>query len=321
MKGARIDTQALLDRVRISDVIGRRTKLRKAGRSLVGLCPFHSERTPSFHVYDATNGYHCYGCGANGDAIRFLMETERVDFRTACDMLANGDLPLVTEVERAKAREEDAAARQASIDQAAEIWSKSVPLDGRTPADVYLQSRGIEIRPTRFRFVRCPAWFNAQTGECGPDLPALVCGVSDVDDNFIGLQRVFLADGGKRKADMRNPKLSLGRPAGGAIRVEGVGPQVAVVEGPEDGASVRQILLAAGNSMPVWIACGTSMMPQIQFPEIVGRVTIGGDNNKAGRAAATTSKAAYQDRGLEVRAVYPDDAFGDWNDQLRGIKK
>lgn len=320
----KIDTQALLQRVRISDVVRRRTKLRKAGRSLVGLCPFHSERTPSFHVYDATNGYHCYGCGANGDAIRFLMETEHVDFPAACHMLANGDLPLVSQAEKIQAREEDEAARLASIALARDIWLRSIALDGKTPADVYLRSRGITIRPKRFRFVMCPAWFKVDTGECGPDLPALVCGVTDIADQFIGLQRVFLADGGKRKADMRNPKLSLGRPAGGAIRLGGVAPHVVVVEGPEDGATVQQNILssfAGGLRSPVWVACGTSMMPQIRFPPEVRRVTIGGDNNKAGRAAATKAKAAFQDRGLEVRAVYPDDAFGDWNDQLRGIRK
>jgi len=321
VKAARIDTGALLDRIRISDVIGRRTKLRKAGRTLVGLCPFHNERSPSFVVYEATGGYHCFGCGANGDAIRFVMDSEHVDFRAACEMLANGDLPIVSEAERIQAREEDEAARRASIELARDVWERSVPLNGKTPADVYLQSRGILIKPKRFRFVRCPAWFKPETGECGPDLPALVCGVSDDADEFVGLQRVFLADGGKRKADMKNPKLSLGRPAGGAIRLGGVAEHIVVVEGPEDGATVRQQLREAGDLSPVWIACGTSMMPQIRFPAGVRKVTIGGDNNKAGRAAATKAKAAYQDRGLEVRAVYPDDAFGDWNDQLRGIRK
>lgn len=321
MAGGKIDVDALLARIRISDVIGRRTKLRKAGRQLVGLCPFHNEKSPSFYVYDATGGYHCFGCGANGDAIKFVRETDHVDFRAACEMLANGDLPVVSEAERVQAREEDEAVRLASISIARDVWERSVPLNGRTPADVYLQSRGITIQPRRFRFVRCPAWFKPETGECGPDLPALVCGVSDEDDQFIGLQRVFLADGGKRKAAMKNPKLSLGRPAGGAIRLGGFAENVVVVEGPEDGATVRQTLCAAGDRSPVWIACGTSMMPQIKFPPEIRKVTIGGDNNKAGRAAATKAKAAYQDRGLEVRAVYPDDAFGDWNDQLRGIRK
>lgn len=315
---AKIDVEALLAGIRISDVIGRRTKLRRAGRLLKGLCPFHSERTPSFFVYDATGGYHCYGCGANGRAIDFVMETEGLGFRAACEALANGDLPVVSEEERVKAREEDERIRREAIAEAREIWLSSTPLAG-SPAETYLRSRSITIQPDRFRFARTPAWINRETGEVGPNLPALIGLVTDQDDNWIGIQRVFLAPDGKGKApNLKNAKLSLGRPAGGSIRL---GPQrgdhVIVVEGPEDGASVSQMR----PDQPVFVACGTSMMPQIRFPAGVRRVTIGGDNNKAGRAAAQAAKAAYQDSGLEVRAVYPDPDFGDWNDQLRGIRR
>lgn len=317
----KIDAEALRAQYNISDVIGRRTQLRKAGRILVGLCPFHGEKSPSFYVYDATGGYHCYGCGANGDIISFVMLTERLGFREACEMIAGGDLPVVSEAERVKAREEDAAARQASIDGAQDLWDRSVPIAG-TPAEVYLLSRRITVRPARFRYAMACAWTDAVTGECGPDMPTLVCGVSDVNDDFIGLQRIFLAPGGKGKANLRNPKLSMGRPAGGSIRLtrglRDAESHVTVVEGPEDGASVWQVL---AERDAVWVACGTSMMPQIRFPGWVRRVTIGADNNKAGRAAAQAAYAAYQDAGLEVRTVYPDAAFGDWNDQLRGIRK
>lgn len=319
----RIDVEELRRKHRLSDVIGRRTKLRKAGRNLVGLCPFHAEKSPSFVVYDATDGYHCYGCGANGDIISFVMETENVGFREACERIANGDLPIVPESEKIKAAEEDAAARAAAIDLARGVWDRRIPLDGRTPADVYLQSRAITIRPERFAFAMTPAWYDHATGECGKNVPALVCLITDVDDQFLGVQRIFLRDGGRAKANMKNPKLSLGRPAGGAIRIGGVAEHVVQVEGPEDGASVAQVLRreAGTAGLPVWIACGTSMMPRMAFPPIVRRLTIGGDNNKAGRAAAQASKVAHQSRGLAVRAVYPDDAFGDWNDQLRGVRK
>lgn len=314
----RIDVDRIRRDYRLSDVVGRRTKLRRAGRNLVGLCPFHNEKSPSFYVYDATDGYHCYGCGANGDIISFVMETEGVDFKSACDMITNGDLPIVPEIEKIRAAEEDAAERAAAIGLAANVWDSRIPLNGRTPADVYLQSRGIVIRPDRFAFVMTPAWYNRETGECGKNVPALVCLITDADDAFLGIQRIFLRDGGRAKANMKNPKLSLGRPAGGAIRIGPAREHVTQVEGPEDGASVAQEL---GPDHSVWIACGTSMMPRMMFPPIVRRLTIGGDNNKAGRAAAQASKEAHQARGLEVRAVYPDEAFGDWNDQLRGIRK
>lgn len=313
----RIDADKIRADYRLSDAVGRRTKLRRAGRNLVGLCPFHQERSPSFYVYDATDGYHCFGCGANGDIIKFVMETERVDFRVACEMITSGDLPVVPEAEKIKAAEEDAASRAAAIELARGVWAESRPAAG-TPAEVYLRSRGITILPKRFRFALTPAWYNRETGECGKGVPALVCLITDVADDFLGVQRIFLRDGGRAKARMKNPKLSLGRPAGGAIRIGPPREHVTMVEGPEDGASVAQEL---GREQSVWVACGTSMMPRMVFPPEVRRLTIGGDNNKAGRAAAQAAKVAQQARGLEVRAVYPDDAFGDWNDQLRGIRK
>jgi DNA primase len=313
----RIDVEKIRADYRLSDAVSRRTKLRKAGRNKVGLCPFHNERSPSFYVYDATDGYHCFGCGANGDIIKFVMETERVDFPTACNMITSGDLPVVPEAEKAKAAEEDAAERAAAIDLAHGVWEDSRAADG-TPAETYLRSRGITILPKRFRFVLTPTWYDMKTGECGKCVPALVCLITDVADDFLGVQRIFLRDGGRAKANMKNPKLSLGRPAGGAIRIGPPREHVTMVEGPEDGASVAQEL---GRDQSVWVACGTSMMPRMVFPPEVRKLTIGGDNNKAGRAAAQAAKVAQQQRGLEVRAVYPDDAFGDWNDQLRGIRK
>ena len=53
---------------------------RRSGRNLMCLCPFHEERTPSFHIYVEQNTYHCFGCGANGDSIRFVMEKENLPF-------------------------------------------------------------------------------------------------------------------------------------------------------------------------------------------------------------------------------------------------
>lgn len=318
MKGGKIDTEELLRTVDIVGVIARHTKLKRAGRLYKGLCPYHRERTPSFTVYPATGGYHCFGCGANGDAIRFVMDQDRVTFVQACELIANGDLPRISEEARVKAEEEDREIREAAIKEAFAIWLDSRDLEGSL-AQVYLRSRMINILPERFRFAMCPSWYDRKTGECGPDRPALVCCVTDVEDKFVGIQRVFLApDGNGKASDMKNPKLSLGRPAGGAIRL---GPQqgdhVTVIEGPEDGATVSE----DHPDMPVWVACGTSMMPQIKFPAAVRRVTIGGDNNKAGRAAAAISYNSYMDRGLLVRAVYPEADFGDWNDEKRGIRK
>ncbi len=80
--------QTVRDRVRIADIVGERVRLKRRGRNLLGLCPFHKEKTPSFNVNEERNFYHCFGCGASGDAIRFVQETEGLTFIEAIRELA-----------------------------------------------------------------------------------------------------------------------------------------------------------------------------------------------------------------------------------------
>lgn len=79
----------LRERVDIVDVVSEHVRLTRSGRSFVGLCPFHSEKSPSFHVTPGKGFYHCFGCGAGGTAITFLMEVEQITFREAVERLAN----------------------------------------------------------------------------------------------------------------------------------------------------------------------------------------------------------------------------------------
>src|SRR5208337_2462471 len=67
-------------------VIGRRVRLLRAGRQWKGCCPFHGEKTPSFHVYE--DHYHCFGCGEHGDAIGFVMKSQGAGFMEAVEQLA-----------------------------------------------------------------------------------------------------------------------------------------------------------------------------------------------------------------------------------------
>jgi DNA primase len=75
-------------RVGLAAVVGRRVKLSRAGRELKGCCPFHNEKTPSFYVNEDKGFYHCFGCGAHGDAIRFVMEQDGLPFMDAVKSLA-----------------------------------------------------------------------------------------------------------------------------------------------------------------------------------------------------------------------------------------
>lgn len=86
MKGDTVSE--IKERLSIKDVVEPYVKLRKAGRSLVGLCPFHKEKTGSFHVSIDRGTYHCFGCGEGGDAFSFIQKVEGVDFKGALKMLA-----------------------------------------------------------------------------------------------------------------------------------------------------------------------------------------------------------------------------------------
>jgi DNA primase len=80
--------QELRDRIDLVAVVQRRVQLKRSGRDLRGLCPFHGEKTPSFYVVPDKRIFHCFGCGKTGDAIKFVMELEGRSFREAIEQLA-----------------------------------------------------------------------------------------------------------------------------------------------------------------------------------------------------------------------------------------
>ena len=82
------EVRRIKERLDLVEVVGDYVKLRKAGKSFVGLCPFHQEKTPSFSVSRERQTYHCFGCGAGGDVFRFLMEMEGWTFPQALEVLS-----------------------------------------------------------------------------------------------------------------------------------------------------------------------------------------------------------------------------------------
>lgn len=81
--------QNVLEKISISDVIGQHVKLKRSGANFVGLCPFHNEKTPSFSVSSEKQIYHCFGCGAHGTAVNFLIEYNKINFPEAVQSLAS----------------------------------------------------------------------------------------------------------------------------------------------------------------------------------------------------------------------------------------
>ncbi|MFN9973387.1 MAG: CHC2 zinc finger domain-containing protein, partial [Phycisphaerae bacterium] len=77
--------QEVIARTDIVDIVGRHVALRKGGANLLGLCPFHGEKSPSFTVSPAKQFYHCFGCGAHGTALGFLINSDRLSFPEAVE--------------------------------------------------------------------------------------------------------------------------------------------------------------------------------------------------------------------------------------------
>jgi DNA primase len=129
-------------RTPLAGLIGRRVRLARSGKQWKGCCPFHGEKTPSFYVYD--DGYHCFGCGAHGDAISFVMQSQALPFMDAIAQLA-GEAGL----EVPKASPEAAEAERQRLDiigvlqaVAAHFRRRLALPEGRVARD-YLLGRGL----------------------------------------------------------------------------------------------------------------------------------------------------------------------------------
>ena len=81
--------QELKLRNSIEDVASSYVQLKRRGRNLVGLCPFHNEHTPSFNLYPESGSFYCFGCGAGGDVITFVRRIENLDYMEAVKFLAD----------------------------------------------------------------------------------------------------------------------------------------------------------------------------------------------------------------------------------------
>ena len=150
MKGSipRTFIDDILTKTNIVDLINSRVKLKKAGRDYQACCPFHHEKTPSFTVSDKKQFYHCFGCGAHGNAISFLMEYDKLEFLEAVEELA-GFLGL--EIPYEKRPHFNDNGKQVNfqtkrnlyelMQEIAKFYQQQLPLN--IPAQSYLQQRGL----------------------------------------------------------------------------------------------------------------------------------------------------------------------------------
>jgi DNA primase len=153
------------DAIDMVALVSARTDLRRAGvNSYFGICPFHDERTGSFHVSPDERLYHCFGCQASGDAFKFVMETEGVDFTGALETLAQRfgvELQSEAEDPRAAARRQRRERLHSLLDRAAAYYARYLwGANEAAPAREYLLGRGLREETLReFRVGYAPsAW-------------------------------------------------------------------------------------------------------------------------------------------------------------------
>jgi DNA primase len=139
----------LLDEIRVRadivELVGQFVKLKRAGLNWKGLCPFHTEKTPSFTVNPKRNIYHCFGCGAGGDAFSFLMRQDRVAFPEAVRALAErAGVALPDEGARSPEADGRFEVLRRAMALAAEFYTRSLWERGGEKARTYLEHRGVD---------------------------------------------------------------------------------------------------------------------------------------------------------------------------------
>lgn len=160
------------DRTNISEVIGRHVELKRAGTgSWMGLCPFHAEKSPSFHVNEQRQYFYCFGCGAKGDVFTFLQQVEHQSFPEVLRDLAQSagvELPedrMSPSERRALAEAETERSRMFRVvELAVAFFETQLQTPEAAPARAYLQSRGLSPETAaRFRVGFAPGRWNALT--------------------------------------------------------------------------------------------------------------------------------------------------------------
>ncbi len=145
-------------RVSLAGVVGRRVRLVKRGRDHVGLCPFHQEKTPSFNVVEDKGFYHCFGCGAHGDVVGFVMQTANLAFREAVEALAGeAGLAMPRDEPGERARSERRIDLQGALEAACAFYAEQLRSPAGATALAYLRQRGLDDETIgRFRLGFAP---------------------------------------------------------------------------------------------------------------------------------------------------------------------
>ena len=151
------------ERLDLAGIIGAQVSLKKSGRSLRGLCPFHGEKTPSFYVFPDKGNYHCFGCGANGDIFTYVMRTQNLSFGEALRTLAERAGVALPERRQETAEDRNLERLREITAAAAQYFHFQLRTEGGRVAREYLSQRGLTLQTIEaFQIGYAPdGWDNA----------------------------------------------------------------------------------------------------------------------------------------------------------------
>jgi putative DNA primase/helicase len=268
--------------------IARALKGHPSGNGWVAKCPCHDDRKPSLSIKEGEDGrllMNCFaGCGCEfTDIIDALRDRGII----GADKLGRGRRAL-TYVAPAPTEHKPNA-------QASWLWKDSVPLRG-TPAQNYLERRGITIMPPSLRY------------HAGSS--AMLAGIQRPDGKLVSVQSTFITARGE-KAPVETPRMTRGELRDGAVRLAAAAEVMGLAEGTETGLSAMVM-----SRVPVWVSLGSKRMDGVVLPERVREVHIFGDNDQPGHDAAHRAADAHHRAGRRVVMRFPPTGVKDFNDLL-----
>lgn len=325
-------------RQQLVPVVSAEVPLRRQGNEFRGLCCFHKEKTPSFYVSPDKGFYHCFGCGAHGDAIDFVRRTKSLDFAEAVRTLLNLPATLPKQYRTPPRRQVD---RAEDVAKARAIWGQATTDYHAVPLYLYSRYLPDTIPPTirEHQALFCP--------ERQTRLPALVAAFQSSAGRVTAVQRIWLEDsfvvdeaGGDPKGSRikEAPKMAKGVIGDGAMRLARLGDVLGLAEGLETALACVKLY-----RLPTWGLGGLSRLgypahdtqptdgsksrrvetrpPTVWIPDQVRHLVIFGDGNEIGRTVAEFAAAwwnwAWRGTGRSAEAVLPEAGYEDFQHKLR----
>lgn len=258
-------------------------------------CPAHSDSNPSLSVRIGERSL-LFKCFAGCSATEILRAIRRLHL----------DVPSITPAQSMSL----AGATSSMSARARQIWEDAYALPG-TPGDLYLRSRAVAIQTPALRYnPRTPLGRGKSVRFRGAIIAPVVEG-----PRLVAIQRIFLAPTtATLAADLEKPKLTLGRPMAGAVRLAPARRILGLAEGVETALSAMILL-----GIPVWATLGNERLPRIRVPDPIDHLVLLPDADRAGRIGARLAEQAYARPGRFIETRWPWFGLNDWNNVLRRL--